>query len=109
MLIKQINHIASQTLQRCVGDLPDALRAAIHALSWISFLEAELGRYDNRFAERLDRFTNKFLIGEWAVRLSRIEESDSAVEGRSDQRNRLLLISGRAVPETESHAAKADL
>ena len=108
MLIKQIDHIASQTPQRFVGDLTDALRAAICTLPRISLFETKLGRDNNRFPKRLDCFTNQFFIGKRAVRLSRIEEGYSELKRRPDQCNRLLFISGRPVTETESHAPEAN-
>ena len=62
MLIKQIDAIGLESHQRCIGDLLDVLRPAIHTdlLSVRADLESELGGYDHLIANGSERFAQQF-------------------------------------------------
>src|SRR5512146_2756149 len=62
MLIEQIDRIGPQPLQRCVGKLPDALRAAAQPLVRVSFLKTEFRCNHNLFAKWFERLADKFLV-----------------------------------------------
>jgi hypothetical protein len=58
--------------------------------------------------KRRQRFTDEFLIREWAIDLSSIEKCYAQVDRRPDYRDHLILLAGRTVTEAHTHAAKAE-
>ena len=108
VLIEEIDAIGVEALQRGLGDLPDALGPAIHALGGIAVLEAELGRNHHLVAERRERFPDNDLVLERPVGLCGVEKGDAALERRADQLDRILVIRGGTVAEAQAHTAKAD-
>src|SRR5439155_10196500 len=86
----------------------DVRRPAIHAALLAGFeLEPELRRNDRAIAERRERFADELLVRERAVRFSRVEERDAAIEGRSNEGDHLLRVVRRTVAEAHAYAAEA--
>src|SRR5262249_46248172 len=71
-------------------------------------LEAELGREYHPTVERLQRFANELLVGEWAVDLRRVEERHTAFDRRANERDHLLPIRRRPVAEAHAHTAEPE-
>src|SRR5439155_346383 len=71
-------------------------------------VEPKLGGDHHFSAERRKGFANNFLIVERAVHFSGVKECDAVVHGGSKQSRHLLLIFGRAVGKTHSHATESD-
>ena len=71
-------------------------------------VEAELGGDDHLLAERSESFAHEFLVDERAVDLGGIEKGDAAFDGGPEQGDHLLLVFGRAVGKTHSHAAQSE-
>src|SRR5204863_881841 len=103
--------IGLEPLERAIGDLFDVFRAAVQAALlarlWID-IEAEFGGDHHLLAEGRKSLAYQFLVGEGPVDLGGVEKRDAELDGRSDQRNSLLLRNGRAVAEAQSHAAETD-
>src|SRR5215204_2258881 len=78
---------------------------AVEARPRISVLEAELRRDHDLVAERGERLADDLLVRVGTVRLCGVEEGDTALDGRPDEGDRLLLVGRRAVGEAQSHAA----
>src|SRR4029077_3916094 len=110
VLVEEIDAVDLEPLERSVGHLLDVLRSAIEApLPPVRIeFKAELGRDDDLLAHRGERFAQELFVPIWAVGLGRVEEGDAAGDGRSKQRDHLVLVGGRAVAEAHSHAAEAD-
>ena len=69
---------------------------------------AELRRDHDFSAKRRERFAHKFFVQQRTVHFGGVEECDTPVHGTMKQRNHLLLVLGRSVGPTHSHAAKSD-
>jgi hypothetical protein len=52
-----------------------------------------------------ESFAHEFLVRERTLDFSRVEESDAALDGRLNQRDRLLLVDGRTVAIAQARAA----
>ena len=70
--------------------------------------EAKLRRDDNFIADRCECFTNKFLVRERTVRLGRVEERYTALDGGANERDRIVPVSRGAVGGAQTHRAVAD-
>ena len=55
---------------------------------------AELGGDHDLVAERREGFADELLVRERAIDFGGIEEGDAALDGRADQRDRILLVGG---------------
>ncbi len=73
VLVVKINAVGSQPLQRFLGYLLDVLWPAIESYGTID-LETKFGCDYDLVAERLKRFSDKFLTCKWTVNLRRIKE-----------------------------------
>ena len=71
-------------------------------------VDAELGGDDHLVADRLQRLADDFLVLERAIDLGGVEEGDAALEGRTDQPDRIRRLHRRAVGLAHPHAAEAD-
>src|SRR5580704_5381512 len=80
VLVVKINAVGSEALQRFLGYPLDVLWSAIECYGTIDF-ETEFGCDSDLVAERLERFSDKFLAGKWTVNLGRIKERDAFVMG----------------------------
>jgi hypothetical protein len=111
VLVEQIDAVGLQPLERGLGDLLDVLRPAVQAalLARIRIdIEAELGRDHDLLAHRRERLAHQLLVRERTVDFGGVEKRDAALDGRTDQRDSLLLIDWRTVAEAQSHAAEPD-
>src|SRR5215212_2581815 len=59
-------------------------------------------------AEGSERLTNELLVGERTVHLGGVEEGDTTLDRRADERDHLLPVGGRAESEAHAHAAEAE-
>ena len=111
VLIEQIDDIGLEALQRGLSDFLDMLwptiQAGLFAGVRIKF-EPELGGNHDFPTERSESFAHEFFVRERAVNFGGVEECDAAFHGRSDDRDHLLLFSGRTVAKAHSHAAEPD-
>ena len=111
MLIEQIDDIDAEALERGFGDFLDVLGPAVERVrSGFAVgvhAEAELGGDDQLIAQGRQCFAEQFFICERAVDLCGIEECDAALHGCMKEGDHLLLIFGRPVGKTHSHASEA--
>jgi hypothetical protein len=70
--------------------------------------EAELGGDDDLVADGLESFTDQFLVDERSVHLGRVEEGDTAVDGRPDQGDVGVAIGAGAVALAHAHGPEAE-
>jgi hypothetical protein len=69
---------------------------------------AELGCDHDLRADGGKSLVYELLVRERAVAFGRVEKLNSALDGRPDQRDSLLLLDCRTVAEAQSHAAQPD-
>ena len=112
MLVEQIDDTVLQPLRaRPSLNFLDVLRTAVEATLcpvFGSMSNAELGGDHDSLAEGGKRFATKFLVGERAVDFRGVKQRDAALDGRTDQRDAVLLVDRRTVAEAQTHAAEAD-
>ena len=84
MLVKQIDGLDPQALERRIRNPLDLLWPAIHPNAGMRplfpVLPAELGGDHHLTLERLQRFTDQFLIRERPVHFRGIKEGDAALD-----------------------------
>ena len=108
MLIQQIDHVYLEAPEGRLDHLFDVRRPTIQtALLSAVELEPELGRNHHPIAHRRQGFADQIFVGERAVCFGRVEERDAAFNGQPTERDHLLFVSGRTVPETHGHTAKS--
>ena len=115
MLVQQVDVIRLQPAQRALDGLADVRRPAVHAGDHAVRveLEAELGRDDHAVAralELLERAGQQLLVRVRPVRLGRIEEGASELDGAMDGGDGLALVAlfGGAVRVAHPHQAEAE-
>src|SRR2546423_1659152 len=82
MLIKEIDAIGPESLERSLGNLLDVLGPAIQSnLLAVLDLETKLRCDDDLIAEWSQRFTYKLFISERPVHFSRVKERHTAFDG----------------------------
>jgi hypothetical protein len=111
VLIEQVDHIAPESLKRGVSNFHDVLGPTVQPNPFAGLrikLPPEFCGNHHLPTERSESLTNKFFVRERSVNLSGIEERDPAVDGRSNQRDHLLLVCRRTVAKAHSHAAEPD-
>ena len=109
MLIKQIDSIGLETLERGLCNLADVRGTAVKAcLLAILELEAELGRNHHLITDRPQRLAHHFFVRVRSVRFGCIEERDAAFDCGTNNRERLFAAPGRAIAEADPHAPKAE-
>src|SRR6185369_17040920 len=115
VLIKQIDDIDFKPLERGLGYLLDVLRPTVqarrsplHSPRIDAGIETELGGNHHPIAKRRERLTDEFLVDERAIDLRSVEEGYAAFHGCPEKRNHLLLVLGRTVRKTHSHAAEPE-
>jgi len=84
-VLVKINTIRLETLERRIGNLPDALRAAVRSARCVPAFEPKLRADHDLIAVRRERFADPFFIGKRTVRLGGVEEGDAALDRRPDQ------------------------
>jgi hypothetical protein len=100
--------VGSQPAEGCLGHLPDVLRTAIGTDQLLAVeSEAELGGEDNPIPFALKAAADQVLVGERAVRFSRVEEGDAELDGTVERGDRLGVVQ-RPVRLTHSHATEAE-
>src|SRR4029077_17501600 len=106
VLIEQIDHIGSESLERSVSNFFDVLRSAIQLtrprIAGGRRSEPKLRSDHHLLTHRSERFAHKFLVREWAVNFSGIEEGDAKFNRFAKQRDHLLLIFRRTVADRKS-------
>src|SRR2546430_4843907 len=110
MLIEQIDHVPSESLQRSFSNFFDVLWPTIdtHLLAFRTNFESELRSDHHLLTHRSERFAHKFFVRERSVNFSGIEERDAKFNRLAKQRDHLLLIFRRTVPKAHSHTAQPD-
>jgi hypothetical protein len=91
VLVVKINAVGSEALQRFLGYLLDVRRSAIESYGTID-LETKFGCDHDIVAERLERFSDKFLACKWTVNLGRIKERHALVMGCADNIDTLFML-----------------
>jgi len=112
VLIEKINAIGAQALEGGIRNLTDPFGTAVESLPARASIRVEIetkfgGNYD-LVANRLQGFAKKILVGEGAVDLSSIEESDAPINGAANQLDHFVPILRGSVREAHAHAAKAE-
>ena len=99
MLIKQIDHIGPESLERGFSNLFDAFGAAIQIapprFDFGSGFETELGGYDHLLAKRSERFTDEFFVRVRTINFGGVKKCDAAFNGRPNQCDHLLFVARR--------------
>src|SRR3569832_388542 len=110
MLIKQIDVVSLEPLQRCVSDFLHVLRPAIDAelrsLSTGIEFKSELRGDHDFIAYGRKSFADKLFIRKWTIHFRRVEKCYAAVDRCTKQRDHLLLIRNPAVRGAHYPAAK---
>src|SRR6476661_95330 len=70
--------------------------------------EAKLGRNHHLIANRAEGIPDKLFIREWPVAFGGVEERDSPVNGRADDRDAFFAAGSRAVADAEPHATESE-
>ena len=107
VLIKQVDDVGAQTLERVIADLADARGTAVEAFGRHRIREAELGGDHDLIAYRLESFANNFLVGERTVGFGRVKEGDAALNGGADQLDGFLPVGCGTRTMIQTHAAEA--
>jgi hypothetical protein len=108
VLVEKVDGVDPQALERVLSDLADAFGAAVEATrSAGTEVVAELRGDDDVLPERLQRLANEFLVGERAIDLGGVEEGDTTLYRRADQRDHFRPVPGRATVIVHAHAAQA--
>src|SRR5439155_1883863 len=68
----------------------------------------ELGRDRDLVADRLECFADELLVRERPVDLRGVEEADTTIDGRADERDHLLPVGERREAGAHPHAAEPD-
>lgn len=86
MLVKHINVVGSQTVQRGVDDVPDVCGAAVETdcFAVAVDLEPKFGGYQNVITDWLERLSDVFLVDVGAVSIGGVEKGDAAFGGGPD-------------------------
>src|SRR4051812_48397164 len=97
MLIKQIDPVDLEPLERAFHRAADVVWLAVQWRCSRLFvrscqIEAELGRDNESSMERREPFADEFFIDERPVNLRGIEEGNTPLHRRVEQRNHLLFI-----------------
>src|SRR5690606_14445998 len=71
-------------------------------------IKSELRRDHNLLPEGSQCFAYQFFIYKWAIGLGCVKKGDTPFHSRPDKRDHLLLVGGRAVSRTHSHAAQPE-
>src|SRR5215469_2613360 len=87
--------------------LGPAVHAGLLTRLWID-REAELGGDHHPVTERRQSLADDLLIGEGAVDLGRVKQSEAKLHRLADELDALLFAQGVAVAEVQAHAAEAD-
>ena len=110
VLVKQVDGLHAQALERSLGHALDLLGAAVHAHRGTGaflgvVLEAELGGDDHLALVRFQRFTHQFFVGERPIHFRRVKEGDPVVDRRVQEMDHFLFV-GRRVAKAHAHAAQ---
>jgi hypothetical protein len=112
VLIEEIDDIDPQALERGLGNLLDVLRPAVQPLPGPRLPSGLISKPNlvamTTFPRKGSRPRPEFFVVERAVDLGRVEEGDAALDGRAEQRDRILLLRETAVGKGHSHAAEAE-
>ena len=110
VLVKQVDDLDVEPLERGFCDLPDMLGAAAQArLPTIGVdQKSELGGNHHPVTDRRERFPDKNLVRISPVDLGGVEERDAQIDCRPDHRDHLTLICGRAIAKAHAHTAEPD-
>ena len=108
VLVKEVDPVGAQALQRGLGDRPDVFGAAVDALRRVAAEEPELGGDHDFIAERGDGLAEQLLVGALAIGFGRVEKGDATLERAANQREAGLLVGRGAVAVAQAHAAETE-
>lgn len=111
VLVKEIDVVGLQSLERAFDNLADVLGAAVESARAAAIgidVKAKLRGNDNMSAHCGKRLTQQRLIGEGAIELRRIEERDTQIDCGTYQRQTRLLLHGTAVFTAQPHATEPE-
>src|SRR5947209_2827140 len=112
VLIKQIDGVYLEALQRFLGDLFDARRMAIETCpSGTSIgveLETKLCSDHHPSPKGKECFPHQLFVGKWSIDLGCVEEGDATVHRCMKKSNHLCLVSNRLIRKGHAHAAEPD-
>lgn len=116
VLIKQINHLDLEPLERTFHRFADVRRVAVERRrglggAWVGSggdIETELRGDDDLLAQGSERFTQQFFIVEGTVDFGRVEKVNAPLDGGMEQCRHFLLVLGRTVGKAHPHAAKPE-
>ena len=95
VLVKEVDPVGTEPLQRRLGDLADALRPAVEPGLVVAVLEAELRGDHDLVAKRRERLAHELLVHEGTVGFGGVEKRHAALECLSDEHDACLLLDRR--------------
>ena len=112
VLIKEVDRVDPEPLERGLRDLLDVLRPAVEGRPSRTALrigsEPELRRDDDASLEGFECLAHELFVRERPIDLGGVEERDAAFDGRPDQGNHLPLVGSRTEAEAHAHAAEPE-
>ena len=112
VLVEQVDRIHIQSFERCFCDFPDMFRPAVQLSPLSAFVriggKTEFCGDNDVFSERGKRFPDQFLVRERPIYFGSIEESDTAFDSTTDDRDHFLFVFGRTVTEAHSHTTQTN-
>src|SRR5258707_76526 len=116
MLIKQVDDINLEPLERALGGSLDVLWTTVQAWQTLhpagigirTEVEPEFGGDHHSVTERSESFAHEFFVQKRAVDLGSVKECDAAFHGCPEKGSHFLLVFGRTVRKTHSHAAQPE-
>ena len=107
VLVEKVDDVRPEALERLLGDLPDALWAAVETRLGVAVLEPKLGADDHPVTEGRDGFADDFFV-HCAIGFGGVEEGHTTFKCRSNEANGLCRFDGGTKPEGQAHTTEAE-
>ena len=110
VLVEQVDHVAAEPLQGCVGDAADLFRATVEPDA-LAVLDAppELGGDLDLAADRLEGLADELFVQVWPVYLGGVEERHAQIGGGAEHGDHVVAAPWvGSVALRHPHAAQSD-
>lgn len=108
MLVEQVYHIRSQTSERFLCHLTDAIGMTVQSLGRTSIAETEFGGDHHIRAKWRKRLAQQGFVGAQSIGLGGIEKCDTTLISTAKELDGTFMVLRRAITETEPHAAQSE-
>src|SRR5262249_19684410 len=112
VLVKQIDHVRPEPLERTLDSPLDVIGTTIHTARVYTGIRidvpAEFRGDHHLIADGSEGFTHDFFVCEWAVGFSGVEKCDAMFHGCTDEGDAFLLVWKRGKGSAHPHAAKSE-